>query len=398
MPGRVMGGIMVKKFGFRKSGAGLCALALTAGILAAVPLSARAEIPEGQQDEAAESRLVTIAGVPGNDYADGETTQARMASPLGFEVWGGDVWIADTDNNLIRRYSDGGLSTVAGQIVGRDAYGNALGGALFDRPADCVHLPDGRLVVADRDHHAIRVVGRTGVYTLNGGAEEGYAEGVTGQARFSCPSGLALGADGSIYVADTGNHCIRVLNGKGTSALVAGVPGQGGYADGAAGEAMFLEPTAIAVAEDGSIYVADTGNQRIRRIYDGQVTTVAGGDDGYYLDTEYRAPGLRDGQGTEARFRFPGGICMAGPVVIVADTGNHVIRAVSPSGEVRVIAGCQDAGYEDGASMEAQLNSPGDVEWVDGTLYILDSGNSALRSMPFSPEEWLRSLESAGNN
>ncbi len=76
----------------------------------------------------------------------------------------------------------------------------------------------------------------------------------------------------------------------------------------------------------------------------------------------------------------------------MADTGNHVIRAVSPSGQVRVIAGSGEAGYEDGAVLEAQLMSPGDVEWANGTLYIMDSGNSALRSMPFAPGEWLESL------
>jgi len=368
-------------------------MAFAAGILAATaPFPSQAEEQEGW--------LITMAGVPGNDYADGKAEGVRFASPLGFGLYEGDVWIADTGNNLIRRYSNGKVSTEAGKIAGLDAYGNALGAlhdkgftsALFNKPADCLRMPDGRVLVADRENHAIRVIKEWNVYTLNGAAEEGYAEGVDRQARFSFPSGLARGKDGNVYVADTGNHCIRRLSPEGIFSLVAGVPGEGGYEDGPAGEAMFMEPTAIAVAEDGSIYVADAGNQRIRRIYEGQVTTVAGGDDGYYLDTEYRTPGFADGQGENARFRFPNGICMAGPVAIVADTGNHVIRAVSPAGQVRVIAGSGEAGYEDGAALEAQLMSPGDVEWANGTLYIMDSGNSALRSMPFAPGEWLETL------
>ena len=92
-------------------------------------------------------------------------------------------------------------------------------------------------------------------------------------------------------------------------------------------------------------------------------------------------PGFADGKGQEARFWFPEGICMAGQVVIVADTGNHVIRAVSPEGVVRTIAGNGEAGYEDGPSKKAMLNRPGDVAWEDNTLYIMDSGNCALRSI-----------------
>jgi len=315
-------------------------------------------------------------------------------------MWGGSLWIADTDNNLIRRYGDGKVSTAAGKVAGKDGYGNALGGlyntsfyrALFNKPSDCVFMLDGRVAVADRDNHVIRVVSNNNVYTLSGTGTEGYAEGMGGGAQFSYPSGLARGNDGGIYIADTGNHCIRRIDARGISSLVAGVPGQGGYRDGQAKEALFLEPSAIAVAKDGSIYVADTGSQRIRRIRGGEVTTVAGRDDGYYLDTQYRTPGLVDGPGAAARFRFPKGLCMADSVVIVADTGNHVIRAVSPSGQVRIIAGNGDAGYEDGAPLEACLNRPGDVEWVNGTLYIMDSGNSALRSMPFDPGAWLESL------
>ncbi len=377
----------------KKSGTGLCLIAVTAGMLAAGAFFS----------QAAETgnRLTTLAGVPGNDYADGAAGTARFASPQGLGLWGGSVWIADTDNNLVRRYHDGEVSTVVGRILGDDAYGDALNGlydgscsrVLFGRPADCLPMPDGRVVVADRDNHAIRIIKGGSIYTLNGGGGEGYADGAGKQAKFSYPGGLARGKDGCVYVADTGNHCIRRFGSDGIVSLVAGVPGQGGYQDGDTLGAMFLEPTDIAVAEDGSIYVADTGNQRIRRIFGGQVTTVAGGGDWYYLDTEYRTPGFADGQGQYARFRFPGGICTAGPVVIVADTGNHVIRAVSPSGQVRVIAGNGDAGYEDGAALEAQLNSPGDVEWADGTLYIMDSGNSALRTMPFDPWKWMEGLQ-----
>lgn len=372
----------------------ICLAAVSAGAMAlSFPMAAGAAN--------AEAHLNTVAGVPGDGYADGERVAARFASPMGLDVRSGSIWIADTENNRIRVYADGMVSTLAGHTTGTDGYGNAAGGyqngsfsgAKFNGPADCAFLSDGRLVITDRENHAIRVKGANTVYTLNGNGEAGYAEGIPGQARFSSPSGICEGADGNIYVADTGNHCIRRMDLKGVSSLVAGNPQKSGYQDGAAEEALFCEPSAVCAAADGSIYVADTGNQRIRRIYNGQVTTVAGGGTGTYLDTEYLAPGFMDGTGAAARFRFPEGICMAENVIIVADTGNHVIRAVSPDGRVAVIAGSGDAGYEDGEAKKAQLNSPGDVAWADGVLYIMDSGNSALRSMEFSPSEWLGSLE-----
>lgn len=347
-----------------------------------------------------EAKLTTIAGVPGNGYQEGMREEAYLASPRGLDVKNGMVVIADTDNNLIRGYGSNRVVLMAGSQNDKDAYGNPIGGymdssfnrALFNNPFDCLYLENDTIAVADRDNHAIRVVGKSGVYTINGTAEQGYAEGRSGEAKFSYPSGLAKGRNGKFYVADTGNHCIRIVDSKGVTSLVAGVPGTGGFRDGAVGEALFLEPTSVVMAEDGCIYVADSGNQRIRKIADGQVTTLAGGAEGFYLDTEYRQPGSDDGQGQAARFWFPEGICMAGQVVIVADTGNHVIRAISPSGQVQVIVGNGEAGYQDGDKLTAMLNRPSDVAWENGILYIMDSGNSALRTIKFDPEKWMESL------
>lgn len=347
-----------------------------------------------------EDQLETIVGVPGNGYRDGIKEEARFASPHGLDVRNGIIVIADTDNHLIRSLSRNRVITMAGRRRTADVYGSSQGGfgdnnhnrALFNSPVDCVYLDDGTIVVADRDNHSIRAVGKSWVYTLNGIQEEGYQEGKPGEAKFSYPSGIAKGPGESIYVADTGNHCIRMIDKKGVTSLVAGVPGQGGLKDGAAGEALFLEPTAVVMANDGSLYVADSGNQRIRKISGDQVSTVAGGAEAFYLDTEYREPGLTDGKGRDARFWFPEGICMADDVVVVADTGNHVIRAVSPAGQVRIIAGNGEAGYQDGSKAEAMLNRPTDVVWENGTLYIMDSGNCALRSIKFDPGKWLQDL------
>lgn len=365
------------------------------------PQTVQAAARRAAYESLRDSQLITLAGGAGRGLEDGSKDHSRFSAPLGIDVRDGTVIITDTENNLIRSYHGNRTVTYAGRVAGRDAYGAALGGfrdssyglARFNKPSDCVWLPNGQAAIADRDNNAIRIAGRAWIYTLNGTGESGYQEGAPGKAMFSMPSGIAADNSGNLYVADTGNHCIRKIRPDGHTSLAAGVPGQSGLKDGGVREALFTEPSSIAVAEDGSLYVADTGNQRIRRIADGQVTTLAGGSMAPYLDTEYRRPGLKDGEGQEAEFWFPEGICMAGPVAVVADTGNHVIRAVSPQGYTQVIAGTGEAGWQDGPALEGALNRPADVAWEDGILYIMDSGGNALRSMEFEPQAWLESLE-----
>ncbi len=342
--------------------------------------------------EKKEAELVTVMGVPGSGCEYGMKDKTRLAFPMGMDIKDGRVMIADTDNNQICDLNGSRAFSAGGRAGERDEYGRAIGGyadgfkssALMNRPTDCLFLEDGRIAIADQENHAVRVLGVTWIYTIAGTGEAGYQEQTEGiDAQFFRPTGLAGDGSGNIYVADTGNHCIRRITKEGKTSLVAGVPGTGGMRDGACEEALFLEPEGVAVAEDGSIYVADTGNQRICRIADGQVVTLAGGSGGVYLDTEYRQPGYRDGQGHQALFRFPKGICIVGEEVLVADTGNHVIRRIAPDGTVSTIAGTGEPGWRDGNALEAELNSPSDLAWEDGTLYIMDSGNSSLRKMNY---------------
>lgn len=354
-----------------------------------------------------EGILVTLAGVPGAGKQDGAGQEVRFANPLGIDAQKGTVVIADTDNNQIRSYHGNRVTTYAGAESGLDEYGHDWGGyqdnyadqSVFDKPSDCAVLEDGRIAVADRENHSIRILEKNRVYTLGGSGEAGYRErgamranvkGNDGRetSQFNSPSGVAAGPGNLIYVADTGNHCIRGIRQDGSSFLVAGTPGEGGYQDGDVFSARFMEPFSVAAGADGAIYVADMGNQRIRRIFDGQVTTLAGTGTMRDEDTGYVEPaGDLDGQ---IGFSYPLGICMAGNVVITADTGNHRICATAPWGETAVIAGGKEAGFKDGPAGEAELHSPADVAWFEGKLYIMDSGSSALRVMSFDPEEWLK--------
>jgi sugar lactone lactonase YvrE len=207
------------------------------------------------------------------------------------------------------------------------------------------------------------------VSVLAGDGVSGMRDGDADHARFSDPFGVASGADGSLYVADAGDaQRIRRIAPDGVVSTVAG--GQRGYADGAAALARFDTPSGLAIDDGGVLYVADTGNNAIRRVTaDGVVMTVAGGDAG----------AARDGA-ERPEFNGPVGVAVdTRGRVIVADTYNDRIRAIDPDGTVTTIAG-SERGWIDGAASEARFDTPcGVAVDADGTIYVADTGNGAVR-------------------
>lgn len=198
--------------------------------------------------------------------------------------------------------------------------------ARFDDPYGVAVTADGTLYVADAgDNNRIRRVGTDGTVTTLAGFSEGFADGDGTAARLNTPSGLALDAAGNLYVADTGNHAIRKITSLGMVSTVAGT-GVAGFRDGARTQAQFNGPIGVAVDAHGNVYVADTYNDRIRKIDpQGQVSTLAGGD----------RPGNLDGVGAAARFDTPTALAVdAQGIVWVADTRNNAIRRVAPDGTV----------------------------------------------------------------
>ena len=197
--------------------------------------------------------------------------------------------------------------------------------ARFDDPYGVAVAADGTLYVADAgDNNRIRRIGTDGAVTTLAGFEEGFADGDGTAARLNTPSGVALDRAGNLYVADTGNHAIRKITPLGMVSTVAGT-GVAGFGDGARSQAQFNGPIGVAVDAHGNVYVADTYNDRIRKIdTQGQVSTLAGD-----------RPGNLDGVGAAARFDTPTALAVdAQGVVWVADTRNNAIRRVTPDGTV----------------------------------------------------------------
>ncbi|KAF1712700.1 gluconolaconase [Pseudoxanthomonas kalamensis DSM 18571] len=199
----------------------------------------------------------------------------------------------------------------------------------------------------------------------------GWRDGAALQARFDDPWGLALAADGSLYVADAGdNNRIRRIAVDGNVTTLAG--GGEGFVDGSGAAARFNTPSGLALDAAGNLYVADTGNHAIRKVSPDDIVTTLAGDG---------QPGERDGIGAQARFNGPMGVAVdAVGNVYVADTYNDRIRRIDAQGRVSTMAGGGGPGQWDGIGAEARFDTPTALTLdADGNLWVADTGNSTLR-------------------
>lgn len=270
-------------------------------------------------------------------------------------------------------------STLAGSASGGSAaWVDATGAAArFANPAGIAIDSVGVLFVADSANNSVRRVLASGaVATVAGATTAGFEDGSGAAVRFSGPLGLAVDSGGNLYVADTANHVVRKITPAGLVSTIAGRAGTGGFADGPVGVSRLKSPRGVAIDAAGNLYVADTGNQLIRkRDADGQLYTFAG---------QLETTGSVDGVASSARFSAPWGLAIdpAGNLV-VADSGNATVRRVTPGGTVTTIAGLAgSAGSADGPGAAARFVQPAGVA-VDaaGNIFVADAGNHTLRGI-----------------
>ncbi len=214
-----------------------------------------------------------LAGKEGiSGYKDGGAESALFGSPCDVAGFDGGYAISDTDNNAIRFYRDGNVTTLAGGTAAgyKDASGKK---ARFDRPTGLA-AGDGCLYVSDTGNHAIRKIDADGNVTTLAGGKRGCADGTLEKARFCEPAGLCF-FDGCLYVADSGNHRICKIDADGNVTTVAGSDkGAEGDADGGAAESRLSNPQDV-TAYKGVLYIADTGNGAVKKLDGGEVATLA---------------------------------------------------------------------------------------------------------------------------
>lgn len=323
----------------------------------------------------------TLAGDGHWGYRDGPGLQARFLGPEGMALDGhGILYVSERFGNRIRRISpDGSVSNFAGTGAAGYVDGPAAT-AQFNYPFGIALDGAGSLLVADTFNHRIRVVDPEGqVSTLAGDGNAGYRDGPAAQAQFDRPTDVALSPTGIIYVADPGNDRVRAISPDGIVTTLAG-SGERGFKDGPADQAQFNGPQYLAMGGEGNIYASDSvsfelrGNYAIRRITpDGVVSTVAG--------TGH--PGRADGSTADADLSLPSGLDVdAEGNLFVADEDNQRIRVITPQGMIYTLAGVGTNGYADGAGAEAAFFFPHGVA-LDGAghLYVADIVASRIRAI-----------------
>jgi gliding motility-associated-like protein len=320
----------------------------------------------------------TLAGTGRPGFNNGPVltatfNQPRDVAPDAF----GNIYLVD-DGNLIRKITPAGVVTAFagnGNIGFADGVGAA---ASFSNPTNIAVDASGNVYVADNNNNAIRKITPNGtVSTIAGNGSRGFSDGKGSAATFNTPSGIAVDANGIIYVADQFNNRIRKIDQAGLVTTMAG-NGSYGASDGQGAAASFSQPVDVTTDAAGNIYVADGGNNKIRKVTPaGLVTTFAGNG----------APGFADGTGTAAAFAFPLAIVAdkAGNLYVADAIYNQRIRKITPSQVVTTLAGNGNIGFDNGIGTAATFSYPYGIG-IDnaGNLYIADNQNEVYRKISTS--------------
>ena len=335
--------------------------------------------------------VITLAGSGDKGFLDGPASKARFNRPDGIAVdTDGTVYVADTDNHVVRMIFRGQVSTFAGTVPkqGPPTSGDRPGPlkqAKFNAPIGIVTGKTGTRYLADSENYKIHILSG-GFVVKHAGGSYGEADGAALQAGFRAPTRLALDSGGNIYVTDTSNHLLRKvytdsLSIRRVTTLAGTRPGSGspagGYANGKGTESKFHTPYGVAVDGKGTVYVADRDNHLIRKVSADGTVTTFAG----LVKKGVPQSGSADGAAlTKAQFNSPEGLAMdsSGKLYVAEADGNR-IRVVHKD-QVYTLAGTGVWGKTNGQLLDAEFGGPTDLA-LDGKgkLYIVDHGNHVIR-------------------
>jgi len=310
----------------------------------------------------------TFAGSENNGYLDSTPETSLFGHPANIAVDSrdGSIYVADKYNNVIRKIYDGVVSTVAGNGEKGFKDGGASE-AMFEYPTSvAVDTYNGALYVADSFNHRIRKISAEGIVsTLAGTGEKGALDGPASKATFTYPTSICVvEKDGSIYVSEEQNNKIRKVSTDGNVMTYAGT-GTKGCSTGVAARALFNGPVGLAVDDfDGALYVADKNNHKIKKILNGVVSVFAGTGE----------KGCLDGPVAKATFNEPTDIAVdkSDGSVFVTDCKNRKIRKISPNGIVTTVAGVGKSGCVNGHAKTAKFVNPSSIAVHGTNAFIVD--------------------------
>lgn len=359
------------------------------------------EEPPAVPPEGVAGPIVTVVGtgIPGVEGIGGPAAEAQLRSPVGLAFDAeGNLYIAERFNSRILRVDSSGTLTVAAGSLTEQGFarrgfsgdgGPATEAELADASAVAVG-PDGNLYISDTGNHRVRMVDAEGIITtVAGDGEEGFSGdgGPATRASLHKPLGLALDADGNLYIWDDRNLRIRMVDRDGIITTVAGTGKVGAAPDGTPaieaplGTPSDHQPLGLEVDGAGRLLITDVWNNKIWMVdEEGLIRVVAGNGDG-----EYSGDG---GPATEAGVNGPLDIALGPDGILYIATHSHVpveghrVRMVDPAGIITTVAGTGARGYsgDGGPATDAELNIPAGVAiGPDGNLYIADAANNVIR-------------------
>jgi len=319
-------------------------------------------------------QVITFAGTGKAGMVNSRGTKASFSAPLGLGAdINGNLYVGDYNNNLIRKLTPAAVATTLAGVPGQ--YGAKNGpatSATFELPQGVAADINGNVYVADSFNNLIRKITPNGfVSTLAGQANvAGFTDGTN--ATFNTPTGVAVDNSGNVYVADQGNNLIRKITPNGNVSTLAGTAGVSGATDGY--NATFNAPSGVAFDNSQNLFVADAGNNLIREItLAGDVSTFAGGG----------KAGAVDGQGAAASFNHP--IAISADfhgTLYVADEKNNIIREISAQGKVSTLAGNGNSGSTDGTAQNATFSYPGSIVADNmGNVFVGDLSTFLIRKI-----------------